>query len=189
MNAEYLQLRIGLIGLGLEAYWSQFQGLQQRLTGYLGEVEARIAGESRRVVNFGLVDTPERAFGVGHACRKEDIDLLVVYVTTYALSSVLLPIIRLAKVPVLLLNLQPTPANRLRRIARSAGSHRDDGRVARVLQCLPRSGVCQRPATAGATVLSGYRRASRRWNIGTKVFERIISNALPTRVGRTQRCK
>jgi L-arabinose isomerase len=110
MNAEYLQLRIGLIGLGLKAYWEQFPELQQRLTGYLDEVEARISGESRRVVNLGLVDTPESAFGVGHASRKEDIDVLVVYVTTYALSSVLLPIIRLAKVPVLLLNLQPTQA-------------------------------------------------------------------------------
>jgi L-arabinose isomerase len=43
-------------------------------------------------------------------CRKDDLDVLLVYVTTYALSSTLLPLLRLAKIPVLLLNLQPEPA-------------------------------------------------------------------------------
>jgi L-arabinose isomerase len=62
------------------------------------------------IVNFGLVDSPERALQVGHLARTSDIDLLVIYVTTYALSSTVLPVVRTAKVPVLVLNLQPTSA-------------------------------------------------------------------------------
>lgn len=109
MNAKP-GLRVGLLGLGLEAYWSQFEGLQSRLQGYLGEVEQKIAAPSRTICNFGLVDSPEKARQTGHACRREDIDLLLVYITTYALSSTVLPVILRAKVPVLLLNLQPSGA-------------------------------------------------------------------------------
>jgi L-arabinose isomerase len=42
--------------------------------------------------------------------RRQDIDFLVLYVTTYALSATVLPIVRRANVPVLILNLQPTAA-------------------------------------------------------------------------------
>lgn len=107
MKSQYKELRVGLIGLGLEAYWSQFEGLEQRLLGYLSEVELRVSGSNRRIVNLGLVDTPEKGLDAGHACRQHDVDLLLVYVTTYALSSTVLPAILRAKVPVILLNLQP----------------------------------------------------------------------------------
>jgi len=110
MNIDYKQLRVGLIGLGLEAYWEQFEGLEQRLLGYLSEVERKIASPSRVTFNFGLVDTPQKAVETGHRCRRSDIDILLVYVTTYALSATVLPVILRAKVPVVLLNLQPGDA-------------------------------------------------------------------------------
>jgi L-arabinose isomerase len=107
---KYKALRVGLVGLGLEAYWTQFEGLEERLLGYLSEVQRKIGAESRVIVNLGLVDTPEKGLDAGHACRQQDVDLLLVYVTTYALSSTILPVILRAKVPVLLLNLQPDAA-------------------------------------------------------------------------------
>src|ERR1700692_494765 len=110
MNHNFKQLRIGLAGLGLEAYWAQFEGLEARLQGYLSEVEQKIESPGRAVVNLGLVDTPQKAVAAGHSCRRNDIDILVVYVTTYALSSTVLPMVQRAKVPVLLLNLQPQAA-------------------------------------------------------------------------------
>jgi L-arabinose isomerase len=103
-------VRIGLVGLGLAAYWEQFEGLEQRLLRYVALVEKKIEGSSREIVNLGLVDTPEKAVIAGHACRVQDIDILLIYVTTYALSSTLLPVVLRAKVPILLLNLQPTAA-------------------------------------------------------------------------------
>jgi L-arabinose isomerase len=110
MNPNYKHLRVGLVGLGLEAYWAQFEGLEARLQGYLSEVEQKIGGPSRITCNLGLVDTPQKAVDAGHSCRRNDIDILLVYVTTYALSATVLPVILRAKVPVILLNLQPAPA-------------------------------------------------------------------------------
>jgi L-arabinose isomerase len=110
MQSRYRHLRIGLAGLGLEAYWSQFAGLEERLKGYLNQVQKKISSDSRTVVNFGLVDTPEKALEAGHVARREDIEILLVYVTTYALSSAVLPLIKRAQVPVILLNLQPASA-------------------------------------------------------------------------------
>jgi hypothetical protein len=36
------RLRVGLFAIGLEAYWDQFEGLQERLTGYAGQVAQRL---------------------------------------------------------------------------------------------------------------------------------------------------
>lgn len=110
MTLEGRKLRVGLMGIGLQAYWEQFEGLEQRLQGYVDLFARKISGESRTIVNFGLVDSLQKASDTGHACREQDIDILLVYVTTYALSSILLPVLQRAKVPVLLLNLQPTAA-------------------------------------------------------------------------------
>ena len=110
MQSQYRHLRIGLAGLGLEAYWSQFTGLEERLKGYLDQVQNKITTGSRTVVNLGLIDTPEKSLQAGHKARAEDIEILLVYVTTYALSSTVLPLIKRAGVPVILLNLQPASA-------------------------------------------------------------------------------
>ena len=110
MKDSYKDLRVGLVGFGLDAYWEQFEGLEARLLEYLSEVEGKIRSPSRTVLNLGLVDTQAKAVDAGHACRREDIEILVIYVTTYALSSTVLPVILRANVPVLLLNLQPAQA-------------------------------------------------------------------------------
>ena len=108
--AEGGTLRVGLFGIGLAAYWSQFAGLEERLKGNVARVADKLAAPGREIVNFGLVDSAEKAFAVGHEARRQDVDLLVLYVTTYALSSTVLPVVRRAKVPVLVLNLQPEAA-------------------------------------------------------------------------------
>ena len=103
-------LRIGLFGIGLDVYWRQFAGLEERLRGYLGRVEARLARPGVEVVNAGLVDNPDRAFAVGREFRRNDVDVIFLHVTTYALSSTVLPVVLRAKVPVIVLNLAPEPA-------------------------------------------------------------------------------
>ncbi|MBW7890942.1 MAG: arabinose isomerase [Chitinophagaceae bacterium] len=107
MNENKFPLKIGLFGIGLEAYWEQFEGLRDRLQGYVGVVEERLKSYDIEVVNLGLIDTPDKAFEAGHRFRQEDVDLIFLYVTTYALSSTVLPVVRRAKVPVIVLNLSP----------------------------------------------------------------------------------
>ena len=102
--------RIGLFGIGLDAYWRQFPGLKERLEGYLSEVQVKLERPAVDVVNLGLIDTPEKALEAGHRFRREDVDVIFLYVTTYALSSTVLPVVRRAKVPVIILNLSPEPA-------------------------------------------------------------------------------
>ena len=103
-------LRIGLFGIGLEAYWAQFAGLKSRLEGYLATVAGKLRRPGVEIVNVGLVDTPERAFAAGRELRRADVDVIFLHVTTYALSSTVLPVVQRAKVPVIVLNLAPTAA-------------------------------------------------------------------------------
>jgi L-arabinose isomerase len=103
-------LRVGLCGIGLDVYWGQFAGLEGRLFGYVAQVAERLKRPGVEVVNLGLVDTPQRSLQAGHQCRREDIDVLFLYVTTYALSNTVLPVVQRAGVPVVVLNLQPEAA-------------------------------------------------------------------------------
>ncbi len=99
--------KIGLFGIGLDVYWAQFEGLKERLDGYLGLAAQKLARPGMEILNLGMVDTPEKAEAAGHAFRQADVDLIFLYVTTYALSSTVLPVVRRAKVPVIILNLAP----------------------------------------------------------------------------------
>src|SRR5258706_4992199 len=103
-------LKIGLFGIGLDAYWPQYEGLKERLEGYLIEAQEKLSAIHPSVVNAGLVDTVDKAFQAGRLFKTADVDLLFLYVTTYALSSTVLPIVQRAKVPVIILNLAPTAA-------------------------------------------------------------------------------
>jgi L-arabinose isomerase len=102
--------RIGLFGIGNAAYWPQFKGLKERLEGYVEIVAQRLRRPGVEVVNLGLIDSPEKAMEAGHQFRRADVDLIFLHVTTYALSSTVLPVVQRAKVPVIVLNLQPAAA-------------------------------------------------------------------------------
>src|SRR5438105_10351096 len=113
-------VKVGLFGIGLETYWPQFPGLRDKLAAFTDRVEEKLKSFGVEVFSLGLIDTAEKSFTAAHEFRKADVDLIFLYVTTYALSSTVLPAVRRAKVPVIILNLSPAPAidyaefNRLR---------------------------------------------------------------------------
>ena len=109
-----LPLRIGLFGIGLDAYWPQFPGLKERLEGYLSRVAEKLQLPGVESSNLGLIDTPEKAAAAGHRFRQADVDLLFLHVTTYALSSTVLPVVRRAKVPVIIAQSLARAGDRLR---------------------------------------------------------------------------
>ena len=86
-------LRVGLFGIGLDTYWPQFAGLEDRLKGYLGKVADKLRRPGVEVVSLGLIDSPEKAAVAGHRFRQADVDLIFLYVTTYALSATVLPVV------------------------------------------------------------------------------------------------
>ncbi len=106
MNKISFPFKVGLFGIGLDVYWEQFEGLKNRLEGYLKIVETHIV-QNAEVINLGLIDTSEKAFEAGHRFRREDVSIIFLYTTTYALSSTVLPVAQLAKVPIIILNLSP----------------------------------------------------------------------------------
>ena len=99
--------RIGVLGIGLAAYWPQFEGLRERLEGYRLGLEAKLADLGAEVVSAGLVDTPEAAREAGERLAAGRVELIMLYTATYATSSQVLPAVQAAKVPVVILNLQP----------------------------------------------------------------------------------
>lgn len=104
------QLRVGLFGIGLETYWPQFKGLKPRLEGYVRTVQKKLERPGVEVVNLGMVDNPVKGLAAGHKFREADVDVILLYATTYALSSTVLPVVQRAKVPVIILNLSPAAA-------------------------------------------------------------------------------
>jgi L-arabinose isomerase len=103
-------LRVGLFGIGLDTYWTQFKNLKSRLEGYVEIVAGKLERPGVEIVNLGLIDNPAKALEAGHQFRAADVDLIFLHVTTYALSSTVLPVVQRAKVPVIVLNLSPEPA-------------------------------------------------------------------------------
>ena len=100
--------RVGVFGIGLAAYWPQFEGLHERLLGYQQGLEDRLRELGAEVVSAGLVDTPEAARVAGETLAAGNVDLVMLYTATYATSSQVLPTVQAAKAPVVILNLQPT---------------------------------------------------------------------------------
>ncbi len=108
-KSDALPLRLGLFGVGLDTYWPQFSGLKQRLEGYQRQIHRRLKGRKVEVVDVGLVDSPEKSREAGELFRCRDVEIIFLYVSTYALSSTVLPVVQRAGVPVVVLNLQPVP--------------------------------------------------------------------------------
>jgi L-arabinose isomerase len=104
------QARIGVFGIGLAAYWPQFEGLKERLEGYQRHVEEQLTRLGGQVISAGLVDTAPGAQAAGDLFARENVDLIICYVGTYATSSQVLPAVQRRRAPVLILNLQPAAA-------------------------------------------------------------------------------
>ena len=103
-------VKVGLFGIGLDTYWPQFEGLKERLEGYQKLIHDRLSREGVEIVDAGLVDNVPKARETGDMFKQADVEIIFLYVSTYALSSTVLPVVQKAKVPVVVLNLQPTRA-------------------------------------------------------------------------------
>lgn len=104
-------LRIGLVGLGLDTYWPQFPELKNILLGYQEGILSRLTANYRAIViNVGLADSPDKAIAAAEQLASARVDLVLLYVSTYSLSSTALPIAQRCGAPIFVLNLQPGPA-------------------------------------------------------------------------------
>lgn len=107
MTSQIKNVKIGLFGIGLDTYWTQFKGLKDKLVGYQSKIRAGLERDSVSVVDAGLVDNLDKSAAAADLFGKESVDLIFLYISTYALSSTILSVVQKTKVPVVVLNLQP----------------------------------------------------------------------------------
>lgn len=100
-------MKAGLFGIGLDTYWNQFEGLLDHLRNYQSIIKSRILAYGTEVVDAGMVDNPSKAGEAAELLKRNDVEIIFLYVSTYALSSTVLPIAQKVRVPVVILNLQP----------------------------------------------------------------------------------
>lgn len=138
-----LSARVGIFGVGLDTYWSQFPTLRADLLGYLDRFVSGVRRLGADVINFGLVDNAEAAYNLLPRLRGADLDLVFVDMLTYATSSTFGVIIRGLGVPIVLVALQP--------LARL-----DYVRATTEMQ-LRNDNICSLPEFAGVAVRMGRR--------------------------------
>lgn len=107
MSEQLNNVKIGLFGIGLDTYWPQFKGLKDKLVGYQNRIRVGLERDGVSVVDAGLVDNLDKSMITADLFVKEGVDLILLYISTYALSSTVLPVVQKTKVPVVVLNLQP----------------------------------------------------------------------------------
>ena len=101
------RVRVGLFGIGLDTYWGQFEGLLKNLSGYQKLIKEKLVAYGAEVIDAGMVDNPVKSREAGDLLKKNDVEIVFLYVSTYALSSTVLPVAQKVKVPIVILNLQP----------------------------------------------------------------------------------
>ncbi len=103
-------IKIGLFGIGLDTYWSQFDGLLDRLTGYQEEVKKQLERPTAQVVDAGMIDNSFKANDAARLFNNQQVDIIVLFISTYALSQNVLPVAQKTNAPIIVLNLQPVKA-------------------------------------------------------------------------------
>jgi L-arabinose isomerase len=60
--------KVGLFGIGLDTYWSQFQGLLDNLKGYQKYINDKISQFDLEVVDVGMRNFRNRTCGKNFGC-------------------------------------------------------------------------------------------------------------------------
>ncbi|MFJ2212058.1 arabinose isomerase [Streptomyces sp. NPDC101062] len=102
--------RIGLVAGGLGAYWPQFPDLLPQLRSSAARVTERMREFDAEVVDVGFISDAREGAEAAEKLRAADCDLIVGFLTTYMTATMLVPVAQRSGAPVLLINLQPSPA-------------------------------------------------------------------------------
>ncbi|WP_285037576.1 L-fucose/L-arabinose isomerase family protein [Plantibacter sp. ME-Dv--P-095] len=100
--------RVGLVAGGLGTYWPQFPDLLPQLQASARVVSERFRGMDADVVDVGFISDAQEGEVAAERLRQGDCDLIVLFLTTYLTSSMVLPIAQRTGTPVLVIDLQPT---------------------------------------------------------------------------------
>jgi L-arabinose isomerase len=108
LQKERRPARIGLVAGGLGAYWPQFPNLLPQLQESARYVAERFTQLDADVIDAGFISDAQDAGRAAEALRLGDCDIIVMFLTTYLTSSMVLPIAQRTGTPVLVIDLQPS---------------------------------------------------------------------------------
>ncbi|MBK8884217.1 MAG: L-fucose/L-arabinose isomerase family protein [Bacteroidales bacterium] len=143
VSGESDPVRIGVFGVGYEMYWEQFPGLYEELMQKQDKLIRRIQshGKEIKVLDFGMIDSPVRAYEAVKKIESQSPDLLFCDMLTYATSGTFGIIIKTINVPIVLVALQQLKAL-------------DYTRASTYMQ-LANDDICALPEFAGVAVRMG----------------------------------
>lgn len=105
-----LNANVGIIGVGLDTYWGQFEGLYEVMLDKMKTFHAKVEKHAVTVSDFGIIDNAEKAYAVLPELKAADPDLLFIDMVTYATSATFGIIAREMDIPIILVVLQPLEA-------------------------------------------------------------------------------
>ena len=101
-----MKAKIAVVPMGHAIYFPQFPGLKEELGKKAGQF-ASLLDDSTQVIITEYVDTIEKAIHCVRELKKEDVDGIVLLLTTYLPSSLSMPFAVELPVPMLLAGIQP----------------------------------------------------------------------------------
>ncbi|WP_199856316.1 L-fucose/L-arabinose isomerase family protein [Lunatibacter salilacus] len=133
--------RIGVFGVGYFKYWPQFEGLLEALLEKQEVLIEKIKRNQVEVVDFGMVDNVQTAYGLVPKLKSANLDLIFCDMLTYATSSTFGVIIKNIDTPIVLVALQPDKAMDYNKASTYMQLYNDD--------------ICSLPEFAGVAVRMG----------------------------------
>lgn len=110
LNYPSPKIRIGVFGVGYYKYWDQFEGLYEDLMKKQAKFIAKIKDDDIDLFDFGMIDSPQKAYEVLKDIEKASPDMLFCDMLTYATSGTFGIIVRTLNIPIILVALQPMKA-------------------------------------------------------------------------------
>lgn len=137
------RIRIGVFGVGYYKYWEQFPGLYEELMQKQMRFMEKLKGKNAELIDFGMVDSPRKAYDTLKKIERENPDILFCDMLTYATSGTFGIIIKSLTIPVVLVALQPMKALDYTKASTYMQLFNDD--------------ICSLPEFAGVAVRMGKR--------------------------------
>jgi L-arabinose isomerase len=100
-------IKTGLFCIGLETYWGQFSGLLDNLLAVHEKIAGKLGSLGAEIIDAGMIDNPFKARSAAELFNRNGVELIVLNISTYALSHNVLPLLQRTSAPLLVLNLQP----------------------------------------------------------------------------------
>jgi L-arabinose isomerase len=110
LNDPSPKIRIGVFGVGYYKYWDQFEGLYEDLMQKQAKFIAKIKDDDIELFDFGMIDSPQKAYEVLKDIEKASPNMLFCDMLTYATSGTFGIIVRTLNIPIILVALQPMKA-------------------------------------------------------------------------------